>query len=76
VADTKLRNVIGQLRRLAGAPEAAGLTDGHLLGRFLSGRDEAAFELLVWRHGTMVRNVCRRLLRREADAGTAPPRPV
>jgi RNA polymerase sigma factor (sigma-70 family) len=40
-----------------------GLTDAQLLNRFLSKRDEAAFELLVWRHGPMVLRVCRRILR-------------
>jgi hypothetical protein len=31
------------------------MTDGELLGRFLSRRDEAAFDRLVQRHGPMVR---------------------
>jgi len=33
--------------------------------------DEAAFEVLVWRHGPMVRGLCRRLLRRREDADDA-----
>jgi RNA polymerase sigma factor (sigma-70 family) len=40
-----------------------GLTDTRLLERFLDDRDQAAFELLVWRHGPMVLRVCRRVLR-------------
>src|SRR5262249_21880295 len=32
---------------------------------------EAAFELLVWRHGPLVVNVCRRLLRSEHDVDDA-----
>jgi RNA polymerase sigma factor (sigma-70 family) len=40
-----------------------GLTDAQLLHRFLTKRDGAAFELLVWRHGPMVLRVCRRILR-------------
>jgi RNA polymerase sigma factor (sigma-70 family) len=40
-----------------------GLTDAQLLDRFLTKHDEAAFELLVWRHGPMVLRVCRRILR-------------
>src|SRR5712692_5379354 len=40
-----------------------GLTDAQLLDRFLTEHDEAAFELLVWRHGPMVLRVCRRILR-------------
>jgi RNA polymerase sigma factor (sigma-70 family) len=49
----------------------AGLSDGQLLDRVVSARDEAAFECLVWRHGPMVLGVCRRLLRNPADADDA-----
>src|SRR5262249_3015886 len=34
-----------------------------LLNRFTTRRDESAFELLMWRHGTMVLGVCRAILR-------------
>jgi RNA polymerase sigma factor (sigma-70 family) len=47
------------------------LTDADLLGRFAVNRDEAAFEVLVWRHGPMVYSLCRRLLRRREDADDA-----
>jgi RNA polymerase sigma factor (sigma-70 family) len=55
------------LRARAAGPDGA-LTDGELLGRFAAARDEAAFEVLVWRHGPMVLGVGRRLLRDAADA--------
>jgi DNA-directed RNA polymerase specialized sigma24 family protein len=42
---------------------AGALTDARLLERFLDDRDQAAFELLVWRHGPMVLRVCRRVIR-------------
>jgi RNA polymerase sigma factor (sigma-70 family) len=50
-------------RLSAGPAPPGGLTDAQLLDRFLTKRDEAAFELLVWRHGPMVLRVCRRILR-------------
>jgi RNA polymerase sigma factor (sigma-70 family) len=51
--------------------QGGGLADGELLDRFVRSRDEAAFELLVWRHGPLVVNVCRRLLRDEHDIDDA-----
>jgi RNA polymerase sigma factor (sigma-70 family) len=65
--DTFLRH----LRRVVGPGTDTGLTDAQLLGRFLSDRDEAAFEVLVWRHGPMVLGVCGRVLRAEADTEDA-----
>jgi RNA polymerase sigma factor (sigma-70 family) len=58
------------LRRLV-RPKAVGATDAHLLERFVTLRDEAAFELLVWRYGPLVLNVCRRVLRHPHDAEDA-----
>lgn len=57
-----LVNLVARLRRAA-AERGDGLTDADLLRRFRTNRDEAAFELLVWRHGPMVLRVCRRVLR-------------
>jgi RNA polymerase sigma factor (sigma-70 family) len=63
--------VVWHLRRSAGRQTAAGTTDADLLDRFVARRDEAAFELLVWRHERMVSGVCRRVLRHEHDADDA-----
>jgi RNA polymerase sigma factor (sigma-70 family) len=52
------------LRRLN---DGGGLSDAQLLERFVAQRDEAAFELLVWRHGPTVLGVLGRLLRNERD---------
>jgi RNA polymerase sigma factor (sigma-70 family) len=49
----------------------APLGDGALIGRFVSERNESAFEELVARHGPMVLGVCRRLLRSVHDADDA-----
>jgi len=62
-----LENVQRRLR-----PSLSGVvTDAQLLERFLQERDEAAFELLMWRHGPMVFGVCRRVLHHQQDAEDA-----
>jgi RNA polymerase sigma factor (sigma-70 family) len=66
-----LRILLRRLRHAADPDGEAALSDAQLLERFVARRDEAAFELLVWRHGTMVLNLCRRLLRQEHDAEDA-----
>jgi RNA polymerase sigma factor (sigma-70 family) len=69
MANAPLRSAV--LRLLRGLPPADGTDDAALLERFIAWRDEAAFELLVYRHGPMVRGVGRRLLRNEQDAEDA-----
>ncbi|HZU37290.1 MAG TPA: RNA polymerase sigma factor, partial [Gemmataceae bacterium] len=61
-----LNTVLQQLRGLVRPPDG-GLTDAQLLTRWLANRDEAAFELLVWRHGPTILGVCQRLLRGAQD---------
>jgi RNA polymerase sigma factor (sigma-70 family) len=71
MAAAPIRSVLEHLRRVLGRPGGEAVTDADLLERFISARDEAAFELLVWRHQQMVLNVCRRVLRDGADAEDA-----
>src|SRR5947209_1212891 len=59
------------IQRLRGAGDAEPLGDAELLGRFVRGRDPAAFEVLVWRHGPMVLGCARRSLGNDADAEDA-----
>jgi RNA polymerase sigma factor (sigma-70 family) len=61
MAIATLSTFLRSLRARLG-PSSGALTDGQLLDRWLAQRDEAAFELLVWRHGPAVLGVCRRLL--------------
>src|SRR5262245_32477545 len=59
------------LRWGAGRPTGPSTTDGALLRRFPEGRDEAAFALLVQRHGPAVFGVCCRSLGPGPDAEDA-----
>ncbi|HEY3787331.1 MAG TPA: RNA polymerase sigma factor, partial [Urbifossiella sp.] len=67
--ESPLAAIVGRLVR--GLPPTDGTADAALLARFVGWRDEAAFELLVYRHGPMVRGLCRRILRHEQDAEDA-----
>ena len=70
MAERSLRELLRFVHRMAGPPQGV-LSDAELLGRFVDFRDEAAFEALVWRHGSLVLGVCRRVLRHEQDAEDA-----
>jgi RNA polymerase sigma factor (sigma-70 family) len=71
MTSTQAGLVLQHLRRLAGPRRAAQPPDAELLGRFAARRDQAAFAALVRRHGPMVLNVCRGVLRHEQDAEDA-----
>ena len=67
MSNGQFRTLLGHIRHMAGSP-AGGLTDAELLERYVQGADRAAFEVLLWRHGGLVWNACRRILRGEQDA--------
>jgi RNA polymerase sigma factor (sigma-70 family) len=71
MAEAELHKVIKHLRNVLVMQDAARMTDGDLLQRYLQRRDEAAFEALVRKHGPMVLAVCRRVLRNLHDAEDA-----
>jgi RNA polymerase sigma factor (sigma-70 family) len=71
MTDGQRSPVARYLRRVLSRPGCGGLSDAELLERFVAQRDEAAFEVLVWRHGPAVLGVCRRVLRHEEDAEDA-----
>src|SRR5205807_662889 len=68
---THLNKVIEHLRSVFAKQDAGGITDAALWQRYVNNRDEAAFELLVRRHGPMVFAVCRRVLHNVHDAEDA-----
>jgi RNA polymerase sigma factor (sigma-70 family) len=69
MAHAQLDYLLHHLHHLVGATED--LTDGQLLERFISRREEAAFTALVQRHGPMVLGVCQRELANEAHTADA-----
>jgi RNA polymerase sigma factor (sigma-70 family) len=51
-----------QVARMFRDGTLAGMSDRQVLERFITNRDESAFEAILYRHGAMVRNVCRQML--------------
>src|SRR3954469_20564692 len=69
---TDPKQLATHLRAIAlAANPTGGLSDAELVRRYADTRDEAAFEVLVWRHGPMVWGTCRRILRHRQDAEDA-----
>ncbi len=67
----KLMNPIVRHLRRAVVARRNGVPDSRLLETFCATRDEAAFEVLVKRHGPMVLGVCQRVLGNLHDAEDA-----
>lgn len=67
MAGQQLHTLIQYLRRSVCPRGQDTLSDAQLLERWTTQRDEAAFEVLLWRHGPMVLSLCRRLLRDSHD---------
>src|SRR5262245_17965825 len=70
MARRRAEGVLHGLGRLA-EEQAAQLSDGQLLSRFATDRDEGAFAVLVHRHGPLVFHVCRNNLHSPHDAEDA-----
>ena len=71
MSDVRFGGILPQIHQLFAAGSNAGLSDGVLLRRYCTQRDESAFATLVGRHGAMVLTVCRNVLRSEIDAEDA-----
>jgi RNA polymerase sigma factor (sigma-70 family) len=63
--------MLDPLRRLIGRQSGCSLSDTQLLEQYVTHKDAASFEVLVWRHGAMVLGLCRRILREEHEAEDA-----
>src|SRR5438132_4218433 len=71
MAKKSLNGVLQHLRKVAAVQTNRELSDPELLERFVRTRDEAAFTVLIERHGPMVLGVCRRALPNFHDAEDA-----
>jgi RNA polymerase sigma factor (sigma-70 family) len=71
MANKSLNRALRHLCRLATVQSARELADHELLKRFIGEKDEAAFAVLVERHGRMILGVCRRALGSAHDAEDA-----
>src|SRR5262249_6810201 len=71
MATGQLSKFLTHLRSVMVKQDAMELSDVALLRRYVQQRDDAAFELLVRKHGPLVLGVCRRILRNPHDAEDA-----
>src|SRR5260370_6595460 len=71
MADGQVNTVIRYIRKLAVPADAENAGDGQLLERFITQRDEAAYEAILRQHGPMVLGTCLRALNNLHDAEDA-----
>jgi RNA polymerase sigma factor (sigma-70 family) len=71
MATKSINGVLQHVRALAAVQVGRALTDRELLQRFVEQNDEAAFTVLIERHGPLVLGVCQRALRHSHDAEDA-----
>jgi RNA polymerase sigma factor (sigma-70 family) len=71
MAKTAASPILHLIRRVVEDQRLKDLPDQELLRCFLAGRDQAAFDALLRRHGPMVLDVCRKVLGKEQDAEDA-----
>lgn len=67
MAESIANTVLQHVQQFLHLYQLGGITDGELLHRYCTDRDDNAFAALVVRHGAMVLGVCRRLLHQPAD---------
>src|ERR1700729_2718339 len=71
MAKQSVNGVLQHLRKVAAVQTYHGLSDCDLLERFVGAHDDAAFTVLIERHGPMVLGACRRALPIFQDAEDA-----
>jgi RNA polymerase sigma factor (sigma-70 family) len=71
MGNKELSPVVRHIRRLAGVPHEVGVTDRHLLDRYLKQRDIAALEVIVSRYAPLVLGLCRKILGNSPEADDA-----
>ena len=71
MAEAEYRLILRSIRRLVDDESVRQQSDQHLLRQFSEHRDEAAFGMLLRRHGPMVLDVCRGVFGNDADAEDA-----
>jgi RNA polymerase sigma factor (sigma-70 family) len=62
MSELRRSSILRFLRNCLGDGVPSTVSDTELLHRYATSRDEAAFELLLWRHAAMVQHVCQQVL--------------